>query len=122
MLTAVISGMIVFVVLTDRFETDLGAIVGLLPVVILTMSIERCWLLEIEDGFLNMIKHLSGTLGSVVIVCTVFRLRVLVNGLFVMPELLLAIVALMLVIGRYSGFRLSEVLRFRALANEDVQP
>ena len=121
MLTSVIIGMIAFVVITDQFETEMGAFVGLLPVVILTMSIERSWLLEIEDGFLNMFKHLLGTICSVILVCLVFRVKVLDHALFVMPELLLAVIALMLLIGRYSGFRLNEVLRFRALANAQVQ-
>jgi len=111
--------MIIFVVITDQVETELGVVVGLLPVVILTMSIERCWLLEIEDGFLNMSKHLLGTLASVVVICLVFRWKALTTILFAMPELLLALIAVMLLLGRYSGFRLSEFLRFRAMA--DVQ-
>lgn len=119
MLTIVIIGMITFVVLTDRFESELGVIVGLLPVVILTMSIERCWLLELEDGFVNMFKHLLGTLASVVVICLVFRWKALTSLLFAMPELLVAVIAVMLLIGRYSGFRLAEFLRFRALAHGD---
>jgi len=118
MLTVVIVGMIGLVVLTDQVESELGTIVGLLPVVILTMSIERCWLLEIEDGFVNMLKHVSGTLASVVVICVVFRVRLLVNGLFALPELVLIVIALMLVLGRYTGFRLSELLRFRAIVHE----
>jgi hypothetical protein len=35
---------------------------------------------------------------------------------FVFPELLLLVLAAMLLLGRYSGYRLSEVYRFRALA------
>jgi len=117
MLTFVIIGMIAFVIITDRFETELGVIVGLLPVVILTMSIERCWMLELEDGFVNMFKHLLGTLCSVVVICMVFRWKTLTTLMFAMPELLLTVIAIMLLIGRYSGFRLAEFIRFRALAN-----
>ena len=32
------------------------------------------------------------------------------------PELLLVILALVLMIGRYTGYRVTELLRFRALA------
>jgi hypothetical protein len=117
MLTFVIIGMIAFVIITDRFESELGVIVGLLPVVILTMSIERCWMLELEDGFVNMFKHLLGTLFSVVVICLVFRWKTLTTLMFAMPELLLTVIAIMLLIGRYSGFRLAEFIRFRALAN-----
>jgi hypothetical protein len=37
---------------------------------------------------------------------------------FVFPEFLLILFAMTLIIGRYSGYRLSELLRFRALARE----
>jgi hypothetical protein len=37
---------------------------------------------------------------------------------FVFPELLLVLLAVTLLLGRYSGYRLSELFRFRALARE----
>jgi hypothetical protein len=37
---------------------------------------------------------------------------------FVYPEVLLVLFALALLLGRYSGYRLNELLRFRALARE----
>jgi len=37
---------------------------------------------------------------------------------FVYPEVLLVLFALALVLGRYSGYRLNELLRFRALARD----
>ena len=43
----------------------------------------------------------------------------LVHFLFNFPELLLVILTLCLAIGSYSGYRLSEVLRFRDLAKVD---
>ena len=36
--------------------------------------------------------------------------------LFVFPELLLAVLAVTLLLGRYSGYRLTELYRFRVLA------
>ena len=118
MLSVVVVGVIVFVAVTSSFETPMGAYVGLLPVVILTMSIERCWLLELEDGFLTMIKYLAGTLAAVTVIYFCIQWRMLTKAVFVMPELLLVIIALILLVGRYSGFRLSELLRFRSIANE----
>jgi hypothetical protein len=38
--------------------------------------------------------------------------------IFVFPELLLVLLAVTLVLGRYSGYRLTELFRFRALARE----
>jgi hypothetical protein len=42
--------------------------------------------------------------------------------IFVFPELLLVLFALTLVLGRYSGYRLTELFRFRALAREGEGP
>jgi hypothetical protein len=116
-LTIVVCGTIVFIILTEAVETQLGAFFGLLPVVILTMAIERCWLLELEDGFVNMIKYLMGTITVMAFIYSVFRIDILVDTLFHMPELVCILIALMLLIGRYTGFRLTEYIRFRALVD-----
>ncbi|MND03017.1 hypothetical protein D3C83_226380 [compost metagenome] len=42
--------------------------------------------------------------------------------IFVFPELLLVLFAMTLLIGRYSGYRISELFRFRALAADPVEP
>jgi hypothetical protein len=114
----VIIGMIGFVIITDTVASEMGVYVGLLPVVILTMAIERCWMLELEDGVVNMLLTVLGTLFATTVICFVFRWRVLVDTLFLMPESVLIIIAAMLLIGRYTGFRVSELLRFRAIAHD----
>jgi hypothetical protein len=38
---------------------------------------------------------------------------------FVFPELLLVVLAAMLLLGRYTGYRLSELVRFRSFAGSD---
>jgi len=121
MLTVVIIGMIILVLMTNNVETELGAYVGLLPVVILTMLIERCWMLELEDGFLTMFKNLMGTLVTVTVIYFVFRWKPLSQALFVIPELLLIIIALMLMVGCYSWFRVSEFFRFYSLKNSNIK-
>jgi hypothetical protein len=40
---------------------------------------------------------------------------------FVFPEILLVLLAITLILGRYSGYRLSELFRFRNLARESEQ-
>jgi hypothetical protein len=47
---------------------------------------------------------------------------VLKHLFFVFPELLLCVLAVMLLLGRYSGYRLLELVRFRALAAPDGAP
>ncbi len=119
MLTIVISGLMIMTMFTDSIETHFGAFTGLLPVVILTMAIERCWMLELEDGFVNMFKHLIGTLIVLSCIYFTFRWRELINLLYIMPELLLFLIGIMLLIGRYAGFRLSELFRFKSLSQDN---
>ena len=44
------------------------------------------------------------------------NLRLVEHLFFVFPELLLAVLAVTLLIGRYTGYRLTEIRRFRVLA------
>ena len=85
----------------------------LLPVVILTMMIERCKITAEEDGHLQALRVLAGTLG--VAICCFFVLRITGLGRLVLtfPEVQLFIVAALLLVGRYSGYRLTELWRFR---------
>ena len=115
MLTVVIIAMIAMVVMTNNIGTVIGSYVGLIPVVILTMLIERCWMLELEDGFLSMFKTLVGTLVTMAVVYFVFRWKPVSETLFAVPELLLVILAFMVLIGRYSWFRLVEIFRFYSI-------
>ena len=44
------------------------------------------------------------------------------NFLYAFPELLLVIMALLLLLGRYTGFRLTELWRFHALRRKEKTP
>jgi hypothetical protein len=64
------------------------------------------------------IEALQQAAGSVVVgaLCHLIMFRRLVEHLFfVFPELLLVVLAVTLLLGRYSGYRLVELYRFRVL-------
>jgi hypothetical protein len=66
---------------------------------------------------------ISQALGSLVIASLaylVMRQANLQHLIFVFPELLLVLFALTLLLGRYSGYRLTELFRFRALARDPI--
>lgn len=87
--------------------------IPLFPMVILTGMIERFWTLEVEDGAASSFRTLLGTLviaGSIALFLT---WPLVVNHMLLFPETLGLIMAAQLLIGRYTGFRLSELLRFR---------
>lgn len=89
--------------------------VGLLPFVILTMVIERFFVAIEESGLKEGLKMALGSAAVSVIGYAVISWEALQLTFFVFPELLAAVAALQILLGRYTGYRLSELLRFRSL-------
>jgi hypothetical protein len=67
----------------------------------------------VEDGAGSSFRTLVGTLVIAFSIALVLSWESLVNHMLRFPETLGAIVAAQLLIGRYTGYRLSELLRFR---------
>jgi hypothetical protein len=84
--------------------------------VILTMTIERMSIVWEERGATEAIKQGIGSLVVAAIAFLFMSNVYLEHIVFVFPELLLVILAITLLLGRYSGLRLLEIKRFRALA------
>jgi hypothetical protein len=88
------------------------------PIVIVTLIIERLSIMITEEGLVNTFKTLLGTLVIVVLVHSLFFIRSLEMFMFTNPELLLAIIGLLILVGKYKGYRISEFLRFRDLVRQ----
>lgn len=87
--------------------------VSLFPMVILVGMIERFWTLETEDGAGSSFRTLLETMAIVAAISLVLSLHALVRHLFLYPETLGIIIAAQIAIGRYTGYRLLELYRFR---------
>jgi hypothetical protein len=96
---------------------DMGLSVGLFPMVILTMTIERMSIVWEERGPTEAIQQGLGSLAVAALCFSVMDVEILKHLLFVFPELLLWLLAITLLLGRYSGYRLLELLRFKTLAD-----
>ncbi len=92
--------------------------VGLLPIVILTMSIERFFILIEESGAHEALRTASGTIAVALITYFVIQWEPLQLTFFVYPELLFAVAGAEILLGRYTGYRVSEVIRFKALTRK----
>jgi hypothetical protein len=92
--------------------------VGLLPFVILTMTIERFFVIAEESGGREAFRTAAGSAAVAAITHEILHLEPLQLIFFVYPELLFAVAALQILLGRYTGYRLSEFLRFRKLRME----
>ncbi len=87
--------------------------IPLFPMVILTGMIERFWTLETEDGTVSSFKTLTATMVVSGLIAVTLSLPAVVRYMFLFPETLGLIMAAQLLIGRYTGYRLSELFRFR---------
>lgn len=105
-------------VVSNRMGLEVGLSVALFPMVIMAMTIERMSVAWDERGGATAIREGAGTLVVAAVAYLVMSWPPLEHLVFVYPEVLLVLFAMALLLGRYSGYRLNELLRFRALARD----
>jgi hypothetical protein len=89
------------------------------PMIIIAWTIERMSVLAEEEGMRDVFVQGGGSLLTAVLAYAMMIERHVAYLTFAYPELLLVVLALILVIGQYTGYRLSELRRFEPLARED---
>jgi hypothetical protein len=115
-LTVVVLLMGVLSVITNDLGLHRGLSVALFPMVILTMTIERMSIVWEERGPREALSAGLGSLVTAVGAYIVMNIKLLDHLVFVFPELLLVVLGLTMLLGRYSGYRLMDLIRFRNLA------
>jgi hypothetical protein len=113
MLSLIVLVLVLSVLLASYYDFPATRYIALFPMIILTGMVERFWTLEAEDGVTSSFKTLLSTLAIAGTISLVLSFKVLARWLFVFPETLGLIMAAQLLIGRYTGYRLMELLRFR---------
>lgn len=114
-LVIVIGLMLAISMLSNKLGIEQGLSIALFPMVILTMTIERMSIVWEERGPATAIMEFLGSL--VVAIAGYFAMTEehLVYLMFIFPELLLVVLSLCLMFGAYTGYRLSEIFRFKDL-------
>lgn len=112
-LTLVIACITIFALVGGKLGLREFMAVGLLPFVILTMTIERFFVIIEEAGAREGFRTAVGTAAVATITHEILHLEPLQLTFFVYPELLFAVAAAQVLLGRYTGYRLSEFLRFQ---------
>ena len=118
-----LSMILTFVILALAFAALVGSkfdmkgimAVGLLPIVILTMTIERFFILIEEAGLREAVRTVLGSAAVASISYWIINQEPIQFIFYFYPELLFGIAGIQLLLGRYTGFRLSEIFRFREL-------
>ncbi len=101
-------------VFSHKLGFDRGLSVALFPMVILAMTIERMSLVWEELGPTEALIQGFGSLAVAALGYMCMSSRYLEHLIFVFPELLLLVLAMTLLLGRYTGYRLTELWRFRS--------
>ncbi|WP_144937587.1 inactive transglutaminase family protein [Pseudomonas alabamensis] len=99
---------------SHKLGLERGLSVALFPMVILTMTIERLSITWEERGGSHAMKVAIGTLFAASLAHLLMMVPELVYFVFTFPAVLLILVGFMLAMGRYRGYRLTELVRFKA--------
>jgi hypothetical protein len=113
--------MVLLALVSAAFQITLGFSISLFPLVIITMTIERMSLMWDEFGAREALTRGLGSLVAAVLAYLVMSNDQIEHMAFMFPELALVLIALMIALGRYNGYKLTEYFRFRALAEPDVK-
>jgi hypothetical protein len=100
-------------VVSYKMGIDQALTVTFLPTIILAWTIERMSILWEEDGGVEVLKQGGGSLLVAVLAYQCMVMPWIAHWTFNFPELLLVVLGLILILGQYSGYRLSELYRFR---------
>ncbi len=114
-LTVVVLLMAGISMLSQKLDIQSGLSIALFPMVILSMTIERMSIVWEERGASEAMQEGIGSLVVAAIAYVVMGVSWLQHLVFVFPELLLLVIAATLLAGRYTGYRLLELRRFKAL-------
>ena len=122
-LSVVLTFVVVLIAAISLFSHKLGLerglSVALFPMVILTMTIERLYITWEERGGGHAMKVDIGTLFAASLAHLIMSVPELTYFVFTFPAMLLILVGFMLAMGRYRGYRLTELMRFKAFVKAD---
>ena len=105
--------MAILAVISYKLGLDQALTVTFFPTVIVAWTIERMSILWEEEGGYEVLVQGSGSLIVAVMAYLTMSNAVVAHLTFNFPELMLSLLGVILLLGKYTGFRLSELYRFR---------
>lgn len=120
-LVIVVILMLLISMITNQLGVERLLSISLFPMVILAMTIERMSITWEENGAREAIMQGVGSLFVASLGYLVMTNENLMYLIFVFPELLLVVLGLCLWMGGYTGYRLTELVRFKSMLGKDVK-
>ena len=105
-------------IISYKMGLDRALTVTFFPTIILAWTIERMSILWEEEGVHEVLVQGGGSLLVAVLSYLLMSNRLVEHLTFNFPELILSLLGIILVLGRYTGYRLSELYRFRDLGKQ----
>ena len=89
------------------------------PTIILAWTIERMSLLWEEEGAHEVLVQGGGSLLAAILVYLTMSMSMVEHLTFNFPELMISLLGIVLLLGKYTGYRLFELYRFRAFGHTE---
>ena len=121
-----ISAVVIFVILMMqsmtilgyRFSVDIGLSAVFFPIIIMAWIIERASITWEEEGPSNACREVFYSVIAAIIVYDIINNEVIRHIMFVFNELNLVILFIVMLLGTYTGYRLTELKRFAPLVKD----
>lgn len=115
--TIVVLLMTTISMISYQLGIETGLSVSLFPMVIISMVIERMSVVWEERGAATSIREGLGSLFMAALAYLVISIDILAYWVSVFPEVNLVVLGIIIALGRYTGFRLTELVRFSSLSD-----
>ncbi len=112
MLTIVVLIMLALTLFSARMGLEQGLSIGLFPMVIMTLTIERMSIVWEESGARETLKETAGTLVVGILGFFAMNNTQLMHLMHYFPELAFVVLAICLMLGAYNGYRVVGAVAF----------
>ena len=105
-------------IVTYKLGFEQALTVTFLPTIILSWTIERMSILWEEEGAHEVLVQGGGSLLAAILAYLLMTMELVAHLTFNFPELMISLLGVVLLLGKYTGYRLSELYRFRYLRKD----
>lgn len=105
-------------IVTYKLGFEQALTVTFLPTIILSWTIERMSILWEEEGAHEVLIQGGGSLLAAILAYLLMTMELVAHLTFNFPELMISLLGVVLLLGKYTGYRLSELYRFRYLRKD----
>ena len=115
----IVVGMMAMIsIISYKLGIEQALTVTFFPMIIIAWTIEHMSILWEDDGPLEVLIQTTGSLLVAVICYLVMTNRYVEHWMFNFPELLLVLLGSIIMLGHYTGYRVSELIRFRHMRSQ----